>query len=488
MATGALVGLLAFYWEPDEKRKHKAALAALALAAVCPFTTIYAATILTEVPTMFLAVAITLAATLGFRNSLTTEDTEGPWRNHRIFKHSLFWWCIAGLLAGLAVLLRPDSGLFAAAIGFTLLLTGVGPSKKHLSRVFAAGAAFSLPFVLALAPWTIRNARIFHRFQPLAPAHGEMPGEFVAHGYNLWLRTWLDHERYIGPFLWALDESPITLDLVPASAFDSQEEEDRVAALLDQYNHPPSSQIAAANPSQPSPPPTPQASPTQTPIAKRFTGKIGPTPLSQSEQNSNANQSINTNANRSAEGSGDEDSGDQGDENRNDESDEADNSDAEEHGPVEMTPDIDAGFAQLARERIARHPIRFYLWLPIKRAGTMWLDTHSQYWPWEGDLLPLEDLDREEHQQIWLPLFAGLTAIYTLLGLAGAWLLWRGRKFEARRWLLLVSLVILFRLVFFSTIENPEPRYLVEFFPFLSALGGIALPRIPGLKRAKPLS
>jgi hypothetical protein len=146
-----------------------------------------------------------------------------------------------------------------------------------------------------------------------------------------------------------------------------------------------------------------------------------------------------------------------------------------------MTPEIDAGFAQIGRERIARHPFRYYVWLPLKRAHTMWFDTHSQYWPFEGTLLPLEDLDYENHQQIWLPLFAGLTAIYTLLGLAGAWLLWDSRGFAARRWLLLVSLAIVLRLILFSSMENPEPRYVVEFFPFLAILGGIAIASAPNL-------
>ncbi|HLR04964.1 MAG TPA: hypothetical protein VK117_04075, partial [Pyrinomonadaceae bacterium] len=49
------------------------------------------------------------------------------------------------------------------------------------------------------------------------------------------------------------------------------------------------------------------------------------------------------------------------------------------------------------------------------------------------------------------------------------------QKFAARRWLLLASLIIFLRLAFFATLENPEPRYVVEFFPFLSILGGIAI-------------
>ena len=158
-----------------------------------------------------------------------------------------------------------------------------------------------------------------------------------------------------------------------------------------------------------------------------------------------------------------------------------DESTAEDHvpaQPVEMTPEIDAGFAQIARERIARHPFRYFLLLPVKRALSLWFDTHSQYYPFEGELLPLGDLDHDIHQQVWLPLFAGLTFFYTLLGIAGGLALWQTRDFMSRQWLLLASLMIFLRLGFFSTLENPEPRYVVELFPFLSILGGIALTRI----------
>jgi hypothetical protein len=490
-ATCALVALLAFYWQPDERRKYATALAALVLAALCPFTMIYSATILTEVPTMFLAVAMSVAATLAFRKTFTTEDTEGSQRDDRSFKHLLFLWSATGLLGGLAVLLRPDSGLFAAAIGLTLLLTNVGifwnavasaarhrfgssneisqadrpkrrrhftlpaHSKIYLPRMFAAGAILSLAFALVLVPWTIRNARVFHLFQPLAPAHGEMPDEFVSRGYYTWLRTWLDDERYIAPFLWSLDTEPIKLDKIPPQAFDSDDEKSRVAALLEKYNHPPDTQSESADTAPSQPQPTASPSPATSPQPS------------------------------SAEAAGGENN--QGEE--ADQSDEGDNSDesdqAQEPQSVEMTPEVDSGFAQIARERIARHPIRYYAWLPVKRAGTMWFNTHSQYWPWEGELFPLDELDHDTRQQYWLPVFAGLTWIYTLLGLAGGWLLWKQPSLTVglltRRWLLLASLLIFLRLGFFSMLENPEPRYVVEFFPFLAALGGIAVARlIPG--------
>jgi hypothetical protein len=291
------------------------------------------------------------------------------------------------------------------------------PPRSKIFRTLAAGSVFSLAFALVLVPWTVRNWRVFHVFQPLAPAHAEMPGEFVPRGYGLWLRTWLDDERYIGPFLWSLDSEPIDIDDLPSSAFDSPQEKDRVAALLEKYNN---------------------------------------------------------------SGEESEDSQNQDEESKPEDSAQPDQ--AEETPSVEMTPEIDAGFAALARERISRHTFRFYVWLPIKRARTMWCDTHSQYWPFEGELLPWDDLDREHHQQFWLPLFAGLTALYTLLGLAGSWLLLSSHKFAARRWLLLVALAIILRLVLFSSLENPEPRYLVEFFPFLSILGGIAIGRIPKIQ------
>ncbi|MDX6530600.1 MAG: hypothetical protein QOH41_2890 [Blastocatellia bacterium] len=513
-ASCGLVALLAFYWQPDEKRKRATAIAALALAAVCPFTTIYAATILTEVPTTFLMLAMFLSATFAFRNGFT----EGPEEDRKGFKRALLWWMAAGLCGGLAVLFRPDSGLFALAVGLTLVITapiwsalasaarhrfgsfGVPPSggaitskqrppkggtqnvpvQSKLSRTLIAGTLFSLAFALALAPWTIRNARVFHLFQPLAPSHGEMPGEFVPRGYNQWLRTWIDDESYVAPFLWSLDSQPLDIDDIPPSSFDSADEKARVAALLDKYNDPQGAENSAQSQTKPTPTPTASPTPTPAPANAKSIKKGTPSPTSSPQKNANAN------ANSNAEESGDEsdqndNSSDQGDESDNSDGDESDKSPAEDHGPVEMTPEIDAGFAQIARERIARHPFRYYVWLPLKRAHTMWFDTHSQYWPFEGTLLPLEDLDYEDHQQIWLPLFAGLTAIYTLLGLAGAWLLWDSRKFAARRWLLLVSLAIALRLILFSSMENPEPRYVVEFFPFLAILGGIAIARVPSL-------
>jgi Dolichyl-phosphate-mannose-protein mannosyltransferase len=464
-ATCALIALVAFYWEPDEKRKRQTAIAALVLAAVCPFTTIYVATILTETLTMFLAVGMCLTATLALR---ATKQSR-----------ALLLWLASGLIAGAAVLFRPDSGLFALAIGITLVVATLGRVSHQnlntkratllyrLARAASLGAVFSFAFCLALVPWTVRNHRVFHLFQPLAPAHAEMPGEFVPRGYLTWVRTWLDDSRYIGPVVWSLDTSPIKADELPASAFDSAAEKQQVAALFEKYDHPADEpDLFTTSPAAPEPAgegadqetvePSKSAEDTS---ASQATKAASP---ARSPDESDANDTTDNEDNDSDQG----DSADQADEN------------ATTDQAVEMTPEIDAGFARIAQERIARHPFRYYVLLPLKRARTLWIDTHSQYYPFEGELLPLSDLDYDNHQQYWLPLFAGLTFLFTVLGIAGGWILWRAREFVSRQWLLLAALLIFLRLGFFATLENPEPRYVVEVFPFLSLLGGLALMRL----------
>ena len=426
--TCVLIALVAFQWCVDLERKHRAAIIAFALAAVCPFSAIYVATVLTEVPTNFLAVAMVLVVTFAFKATDVSDR-----------KKALLWWSVSGLIAGLTVLFRPDSGLFAAAVGLTLVLSlllrrRANPFKLRIKQLFVSGAVFSLAFCLVLVPWTIRNYRVFHLFQPLAPAHGEMPGEFVPRGYLLWLRTWLDDERYIAPVIWSLDDHAIRITDFPDRAFDSKEERDRVAALLDKYN-------------KGSQPPD--------------------------EDSAEDNSADNQNDQNDDEQNSDDDSGDD-EQNSGDEEQQTQPQEFE----GEMTPEIDAAFAQLGQERKAHSPFRYYIVLPLKRAKTLWFDTHSQYYPFNGELLPLADLDYSIHQQYWLPLFAALTAIYSLLGLVGALLLLLARNAAARRWVLLAALLMFIRLGFFATLENPEPRYTVELFPFLIILAGAGLSRI----------
>jgi Dolichyl-phosphate-mannose-protein mannosyltransferase len=498
-ASCLIVAALAFLWFPSEARKARAALVAFLLAILCPFTVIYTATILTETLTTFLALALALSATLALRAQSRRAQ--------------IMWWVVAGLCAGSVIMVRPDGGLFAAGVGVTLVLAHLFGARavqadsntksqaetrpkshtesqtetqaearaetqaelktetraeasvetraeawgekragvcvaRRLARAFVCGLVFTAVTVLLMLPWTLRNERVFQVFQPLAPFYATMPDEFVARGYYRWARTWIDDQRYIDPLLWKLNQRPIRIGQIPDKAFDSPEERARVAALLEQYDRTP-----------------PGASDENSDEAET------------ADADSDKDDSDKDDTDEDKAGDDSKDSDDDSSEESGDEQDEDDEGKqgSAESPPPRMTPEIDAEFARLADERVARAPLRYYLWLPLKRAGALWFDTHSDFYPFNGELLPLDDLDYDLQQQFWLPLFTALTWAYTLLGVAGMWVLWRARRRGAWVWLALALLLTVPRLAYMSTLENPEPRYVVELFPFLAALGGVAL-------------
>lgn len=394
-----LVAALAFVWAPrswSHARRERAALVALGLAAVCPFVAIYVTTILTETLATALGVLVLLLASTAVRRAGGAAEFGGVLPSWMPRSRTL--WAAAGVAGGVMTLVRPESGLYVAAIGILLLFTSwrsvgrLGSAVREWGRrVLACGSALSLGFAVVLAPWTIRNALVFHVFEPLNPRSLSMPGEFVAWGYADWVRSWIDHPRYVNPVLFALDRDPISIDQIPARAFDSSDERDEVAALLREYSTP-----------------APDAEPDES-------GQVPP-------------------------------SG--------------------------MTPEIDAAFGAIARARASRHPLRQYVVLPVKRAVMLWFDPHADYYPFAGFLFPWAALDADRDQQFWLPLFTALTWVWTIAGWIGVFVLRRHR--DCRRWLLLLALTILPRLVLLSWMENPEPRYTMEFFPLLTALASYA--------------
>jgi 4-amino-4-deoxy-L-arabinose transferase-like glycosyltransferase len=351
------------------------------------------------------------------------------------------------LIAGVGVLVRPDTGLIAVAIGVTLIVSFLFKRNRLWRQLIGASAICLLLFTLVLLPWTIRNWHTFHVFQPLGPATATMPDEFFPHGYSRWLRTWLDDQRYVDHLWWVLDNSPISIKEIPDRAFDSAEERNRVAALLDKYNNP--------------------AEATDGAESSATAAKVEPSerPDEQSADNSgrsNTDSRLDEDESDSDEGQ-DKDSSD---------------SDASASQPVDMTPEIDRGFGQIADERISRRPLRYYLWMPIKRSAALWFNTHSDYYPFSGDLFPLDELDYDTHQHLWLPLFACLVGFYSFIGLLGGIVLWLTRSFQTRIALLLLVMIFVTRFVLFSFTESLEPRYVVELFPFFAALGGGAAARI----------
>src|SRR5579875_547737 len=130
-----------------------------------------------------------------------------------------------------------------------------------------------------------------------------------------------------------------------------------------------------------------------------------------------------------------------------------------------MTPEVDRQFAEIARERTARDPLRTYLKIPVFRALTMWFTPRIEMLPLSGKLWPIGKWWEDDETQYCDSLALFLAGIaYAALALAGAW---KCRKNPAA--MVLVAFIVI-RTAFLTTIETPEPRYVLECFPAVFAL------------------
>ncbi len=147
---------------------------------------------------------------------------------------------------------------------------------------------------------------------------------------------------------------------------------------------------------------------------------------------------------------------------------------AKHNKSLELTEDLDDGFAQLARERTARRPLRTYLWVPCARVFTMWFTPRTEVMPISGHLWPLRASWEDDAVDFSVTVgLLVLNIVYVGLAIAGAWRLWRAPpaiKSGAKMALALIILFVLVRTAFLTTIETPEPRYVIECFPAVLAL------------------
>ena len=352
---------------PGSPAQRRVFLAALWLAALCPFTANYTGVPLTETWAIFFTTLATLALAPFF------QSVQGPWlfpdERWRGQRRQIF---LAGLLVGLGTLFRPETPLLLATAMLVLayfLLRARKPLRLlRISLLFLAGA------VVPLLPWAVRNAVTFHEFQPLTPKDTNLPGELVPKGFMAWERTWLYRVRdnYLVP--WKLNDEEIDIDDIPDSAFDTREEWERIASAFESYN-----------------------------------------------------QDLN------------------------------------------FTADEDAVFAQVARERTARHPLRTYLWIPLRRAARIWFTPRIELLPFSGHVFPLAYMYQEDRvdQRVTILLFL-LNLIYIALGIWGAWRLWQLPG--AQPVVAFLVLYIVLRTAFLTTLETPEPRYVLVCFPLLTAM------------------
>ena len=355
---------------------------AMWLAALCPFTANYVAVLLTEVwAALFSAVAFYLLSDIATR----TGGYAIPWPPGSSMserpKISVWVPLSAGAAVGLGTLFRPEAPLLLAT---TIPVLGlIALSRRDLARWVQVSCWMVIACIVFLIPWTIRNAITLHEFQPLAPKDATLPTELDPKGFMAWERTWLYRMRDAYLVTWKLNDDVINLQDIPPSAFDNQQERDRVAAILEKYND-----------------------------------------------------------------------------------------------DLTWNAEEDAEFAQLARERTARHPLRTYAWIPMRRVVRIWFTPRIELLPLSGNVFPLAYQWEEDpvDQRVTILFFLG-NIVSVGLGLCGAAKLWESPA--ARPAVLVLLTYIVIRTAFLTTLEAPEPRYTLVCFPALLALGAQVFWRKP---------
>jgi len=204
---------------------------AFALACLCPFLANYAGAALTETLEIFFTA---LAFDLAIRALQAERD------------RPLRYWAGCGLACAGAILLRPDGAMLLIVIEIYLLALLLKPRFRNPPATPAAGRAIVHDFqaailigVIAIAPlvpWTIRNWRVFHQFQPLAPRYANEENEFVPMGFNRWVKTWMADYVSVEEIYWQEPGSPIDPNQLPSRAFDSPQQKTETIALIDDYN------------------------------------------------------------------------------------------------------------------------------------------------------------------------------------------------------------------------------------------------------------
>jgi len=145
---------------------------------------------------------------------------------------------------------------------------------------------------------------------------------------------------------------------------------------------------------------------------------------------------------------------------------------------LKMTPVLDHEFAILAAERTARDPLRSYVFVPAERIVAMWLTPRIELLPYSGKLWPMGEQWRGNPADFGFTLGFGVLIVLYLGMAAIGW--WRCRTQLAAVFLILFVAI---RTVAMTQLQTVEPRYVMECFPVIVALGALAW-ATPGRKGA----
>lgn len=348
--------------------RSRVALAALWMAAVCPFTANYTAVVLTETLATFLTVLALLVLLEAMREERLFAGEAQEARGVGANAGNSMRWLLGGIVAGFGTLVRPETPLLLAGVGVVLVVLWRRPA--NWAKLARATALMAVGLALPLLPWVARNWQVLHEVQFLAPRNAEMPGEYVHAGFSSWEKTWLWRFGDVFTVSWNVDGEEIHPQDLPASAFDSQAERENVLRLLAQYNE-----------------------------------------------------------------------------------------------STKMTPELDRQFGEIARERTERHPLRTYVTVPLLRALTLWFAPRIEMLPLSGHLWPIAKWWQDSESEYCYSLGLFLIGIaYGVMAFIGAWRSWRNPMAMA-----LVAFIVI-RTAFLTTVEGPEPRYVLECFPAVFAL------------------
>ncbi|MGC1544109.1 MAG: hypothetical protein WA772_07230 [Candidatus Acidiferrales bacterium] len=144
------------------------------------------------------------------------------------------WFLLAGFIVGVGALVRPEAPLLLAAAA--LAVGWRWRRRADWTKLILAGCWMALGLLVALLPWAARNARTLGRIEFLGPRYAQSDGDFIPRGFFAWTKTWTT--RFSDAYLvdWKLGKEPLSVDIFPSAAFDSDAERARVAALLAQYD------------------------------------------------------------------------------------------------------------------------------------------------------------------------------------------------------------------------------------------------------------
>ncbi len=220
--------------------------------------------------------------------------------------------------------------------------------------------------IAPLVPWTIRNWRDFHQFQPLAPRYANDPDEFVPAGFDKWTRTWIADYVSTEDIYWQVPGDDVDLRLLPRRACDTEQECAETSAIFADYSK------------------------------SHFVG-----------------------------------------------------------------PELNQRFAALADQRIGRHPLRYYVWLPALRIADMWLRPRTEMLPLDSRWWAFGD---DPHDAILATAWGAINFLFIAAAVMGVV---RGPR---PQYLSLMLLFVLLRSAFLGTLENPEPRYTLECYPVVLVL------------------